>query len=97
MTPCPHCHNPRDHSYRCRTCTNHRRRATRARLDRHAIDATIATHHAPTGLRPRERRAIAARFTALGLPAQEIARILGVTTRTVYRWRARDRDTEPAT
>lgn len=43
------------------------------------------------GLTRRERVLVARGLTGQGLPASEIARILGVTERTVYRWRAEDR------
>lgn len=52
--------------------------------------ATIIREQRPAeGLTRLERVLVAQGFTALGLPAEEIARILGVTPRTVYRWRAR--------
>lgn len=37
------------------------------------------------------RRETAARFTDLGLSDADIARILGVTPRTIHRWRAQHR------
>lgn len=56
-----------------------------------AIDAAVATRQALPGMRPGERRAAGLRLTALGLPAQEIARIFEVEPRTVYRWRSDSR------
>lgn len=42
-------------------------------------------------MRLRERRAAGLTLTDHGLPAAEIARIFGVSPRTVTRWRARRR------
>lgn len=42
------------------------------------------------------RREVAARFTDLGLSSEEVARILGVTPRTIHRWRAQRRTTTGA-
>ena len=39
------------------------------------------------GLTRLERRLVAQGLTERGTPAEEIARIVGVTPRTVYRWR----------
>lgn len=91
--PCHRCGRPRPTGRHCQPCHNERRRAAARRTDPLAITTTVETHHAPPGLRPRERRAIARHFTALGLSAAEIARILGVTPRTIHRWRAHDRQT----
>jgi DNA-directed RNA polymerase specialized sigma24 family protein len=52
--------------------------------------ATIIREQRPAeGLTRLERVLVAQGLTQLGLPAEEIARILAVTPRTVYRWRAR--------
>ena len=54
--------------------------------------ATIIREQRPTqGLTRLERVLVAQGLTNLGLPAEEIARILAVTPRTVYRWRAQQR------
>lgn len=95
--PCTRCRHPRPIGGHCQPCHNRQRRERNARTDQLAIDTTIRDHRATPGLRPHERRAIAAKFTKLRLPAAEIARILGVTPRTVRRWRARDRETADAT
>jgi hypothetical protein len=56
--------------------------------DEHDV-ATIIREQRPTqGLTRLERIKVARGLTAHGLPADEIARILTVTPRTVYRWRA---------
>lgn len=50
---------------------------------------TIIRDQRPTdGLTRLERIQVAQGLTAHGLPAHEIARILSVTPRTVYRWRS---------
>jgi hypothetical protein len=52
--------------------------------------ATIIREQRPAdGLTRLERVRVAQGLTNLGLPAEEIARILAVTPRTVYRWRTR--------
>ncbi|MEV0526002.1 helix-turn-helix domain-containing protein [Streptomyces sp. NPDC050439] len=95
-TRCPRCHTPRNRGAHCQPCHNRQRREATRRLDDTAITFTITNRRATPGLRPHERRAISAQFTALNLPAKEIARILGVTPRTIHRWRARAREGEPA-
>lgn len=95
-TRCRRCRRPRPVGAHCRPCHNQQRREHNARTDQLAITTTVDNRRATPGLRPHERRAAAAQFTALGLPAAEIARILGVSSRTVHRWRARDRENEPA-
>jgi DNA-directed RNA polymerase specialized sigma24 family protein len=80
-------------------CPTHRTRQWRhgdphqkaTRPDPIAIDAAVATRRALPGMRPAERRAAGLRLTALGLPADEIARIFEVDARTVYRWRSASR------
>ena len=57
--------------------------------DEHDVATIIREQRPAEGLTRLERVLVAQGFTALGLPAEEIARILGVTPRTVYRWRAR--------
>jgi hypothetical protein len=61
---------------------------TWAVADEHDV-ATIISQQRPTpGLTRLERKLVARGLTDHGLPAEEIARILNVTPRTVYRWRA---------
>lgn len=51
--------------------------------------ATIIREQRPAaGLTRLERVKVGQGLSSLGLPATEVARILGVTERTVYRWRA---------
>jgi DNA-binding CsgD family transcriptional regulator len=58
--------------------------------DDHDIQTVIQQQRPTEGLTRLERVRVAQGLTALGLPAEEIARILAVTPRTVYRWRARN-------
>ena len=83
-----------------RICFKHRTRITR-HGDPHHTEWTVADDHdvqtiirearPAQGLTRLERIRVAQGLTQLGLPADEIARILNVTPRTVYRWRARTR------
>ncbi|MFD9444987.1 helix-turn-helix domain-containing protein [Streptomyces sp. NPDC060001] len=57
--------------------------------DDHDVQALIREQRPAEGLTRLERVKVAHGLTDLGLPATEIARILGVTQRTVYRWRTR--------
>lgn len=57
--------------------------------DDHDVAAIIRDARPAPGLTRLERVKVARGLTGLGLPATEIARILGVTERTVYRWRTR--------
>lgn len=95
-----HCHVPdcpRTPRRRCRYCHAHLR-ARRLYGSLHATQWTAADEHdvetvvrdaRPTPrLTPRERVMVARALTEKGLPAGEIARIVGVHRRTVYRWRA---------
>lgn len=61
-----------------------------------AIDVAVSDRRALPGMRPAERREAGLRLTALGLPADEIARIFDVDARTVYRWRSYGRTAQPA-
>lgn len=80
-----------------RICHMHRQRLAR-HGDPHFTEWTVAddtdvelivTEQRPApGLTRLERVLVARGFTDHGLPASEIARILGVSERTVYRWRA---------
>lgn len=56
--------------------------------DDHDVDTAIRARQPTPGLTRLERVLVARGLTEHGLPAEEIARILGVTPRTVYRWRA---------
>jgi hypothetical protein len=80
-----------------RICFKHRQRIARhdnphhtewTVADDHDIATVIRDQRPAAGLTRLERVKVAEGFTNLGLPAHEIARILGVTDRTVYRWRA---------
>ncbi|MCM2427363.1 hypothetical protein [Streptomyces sp. RKAG337] len=88
-----------------RICQKHR---VRARLygDPHAtpwatvepldVEAVVARQAKPDGLGAASRHEVARRLTALQLSADEIARILSVSPRTIHRWRAQDRTTTTA-
>lgn len=52
------------------------------------VQALIREQRPAEGLTRLERVLVAQGLTAHGLPADEIARILGVHPRSVYRWRA---------
>ena len=56
--------------------------------DDHDVAAIIREQRPAPGLTRLERVKVARGLTEHHLPASEIARILGVTPRTVYRWRA---------
>jgi hypothetical protein len=60
------------------------------------VAAIIREQRPAEGLTRLERVQVAQGLTAHGLPADEIARILGVTPRTVYRWRSKAH-TDPQT
>jgi DNA-directed RNA polymerase specialized sigma24 family protein len=78
-------------------CDLHRTRITRHHnpdfttwtvADNHDVAAIIRAQRPAPGLTRLERVLVAQGLTAHGLPAEEIARILNVHPRTVYRWRA---------
>lgn len=80
-----------------RLCDRHRTRITRhgnphhtewSVADDHDVAVLIREQRPAAGLTRLERVKVARGLTGLGLPAEEIARILTVTPRTVYRWRA---------
>jgi hypothetical protein len=56
--------------------------------DDHDVAALIREQRPTAGLTRLERVQVAQGLTDHGLPAAEIARILGVHPRSVYRWRA---------
>lgn len=56
--------------------------------DDHDIATVIREQRPDVGLTRLERVKVGQGLSDLGLPATEVARILGVTERTVYRWRA---------
>lgn len=59
--------------------------------DEHDVQTVIREQRPTPGLTRLERVLAAQGLTEHGLPAAEVARILGVTERTVYRWRATTR------
>ncbi|MET8080068.1 helix-turn-helix domain-containing protein [Streptomyces sp. NPDC005303] len=52
------------------------------------VQMLIAEQRPAQGLTRLERVMVGRGLSAHGLPAAEVARILGVTERTVYRWRS---------
>lgn len=56
--------------------------------DDHDIATIIREQRPAEGLTRLERVKVGRGLSDLGLPAHEVARILGVAERTVYRWRA---------
>lgn len=56
--------------------------------DDHDVQAIICEQRPAPSLTRLERVKVARGLTDHGLPASEIARILAVTPRTVYRWRS---------
>ncbi len=78
-------------------CTRHKYRLARYGdphfhtwhvADEHNVAVIVHDRRPARGLTRLERVQVARGLTAHGLPAHEIARILAVTPRTVYRWRA---------
>lgn len=83
-----------------RICHMHRHRLSRhgdphftewSVADDADVQMLIREQRPAEGLTRLERVKVARGLTDLGLPAEEVARILTVTPRTVYRWRAEDR------
>lgn len=82
---------------RHRICHMHRNRLARHRdpnytewtvADEYDVELIIREQRPARGLTRLERVMVARGLTDHGLPAEEIARILDVTPRTVYRWRS---------
>lgn len=80
-----------------RTCLKHQRRIRMygdpnftqwSVADEHDVAVIIREQRPVIGLTRLERVLVAQGLTELGLPADEIARIVGVEPRTVYRWRS---------
>ena len=80
-----------------RLCTKHKQRIALhgdpdftqwTAADEHDVAAIIRDARPAPGLTRLERVLVARGLTQHGLPATEIARILTVTERTVYRWRS---------
>jgi DNA-binding CsgD family transcriptional regulator len=78
-------------------CHKHRHRLRRhgdphfttwTHADPDEVDLLIHNPRPVEGLTRLEQRLIAAGLTKRQIPAEEIARLLHVTPRTVYRWRA---------
>ncbi|MFE4867667.1 hypothetical protein [Streptomyces sp. NPDC056682] len=87
------CGNPaRPQRRQCDPCRNRQWRQryrhgswrTKDDLD---IAAIVAAPRPVDGLTKLERLVIAAKLTERDVPAEEIARVVGVTARTVVRWR----------
>lgn len=80
-----------------RLCEKHRTRIRRhgdpdftewAVADDYDVDLIVREPRPVEGLTRLERVMVARGLTARGVPAEEIARIVTVTPRTVYRWRS---------
>lgn len=80
-----------------RICGMHRQRIWRhgdphhdewSVADEHDVETIIREARAVEGLTRLERVMVARGLTARHIPADEIARIVGVTPRTVWRWKA---------
>jgi hypothetical protein len=56
--------------------------------DEYDVELIVEQARPVEGLTRLERVMVARGLTTRGLPAEEIARIVGVDPRTVYRWRA---------
>lgn len=78
-------------------CHKHRHRirhhgdpnfTTWAHADPDEVDLIVRHPRPVQGLTRLEQRLVAHGLTQRGTPAEEIARLLNVTPRTVYRWRA---------
>lgn len=78
-------------------CNKHQVRVTRHRdphftewgvADEYDVEVIVREQRPVEGLTRLERVMVARGLTARDVPAGEIARIVGVDPRTVYRWRA---------
>ena len=88
---------PRNAAPRRTLCWTHKRRIAHygnpdfthwTVADDHDVATIIREQRPAEGLTRLERVKVGQGLSSLGLPAHEIARILNVTERTVYRWRA---------
>lgn len=78
------------------TCTTHRARAHRAALpaepapavDMDEVAYVVAEHLSAADLPRPEQRAVVVELAGRQVPAQRIAELVGVSERTVHRWRA---------
>ncbi len=95
--PCRINECPRNATHNKTLCDTHRYRIRRYGDPHHTqwgvadntnIQTIIREQRPTQGLTRLERVLVAHGLTAHGLPATEIARILGVHPRTVYRWRS---------
>jgi hypothetical protein len=75
----------------CHSCRPRTRQSKARTADLHVVDSVVHNRRGVPGLSPADQRLISRKLTALGLPAAEIARIVGRTPRTICRWRAADR------
>lgn len=76
------------------TCTSCRPRTYQSKArppDPDVVDSVLHNRRAVTGLCRTDCQSISRKLTALGVPASEIARIVGRSPRTIARWRAADR------
>ena len=94
------CHKPARHQRHL--CDMHRERIRRygdphhntwTVADLYDVEIIARERRPATGLTRLEQRLVARRLTAAKVSAAEIARIVGTTSRTVCRWRAKNRNT----
>jgi hypothetical protein len=80
-----------------RICSMHRARIARhgnpdhthwTTADEFDVDLIVREARPAEGLTGRERVMVARGLTERAVPAEDIARIVGVTPRSVYRWRS---------
>lgn len=92
---CPR--NAATHKTLCHTCRHRIRRygnpdfTTWTHADSDEVALLVRDPRPADGLTRLEQRLVARGLTQRGTPAEEIARILHVTPRTIYRWRATTR------
>lgn len=72
----------------------HAARETWATVDHQDIDFVVEDRLPDWGLTRRSRRIAAQQLDKRGASVDEVAQLLGVTPRTVWRWRAEDTRTE---
>lgn len=69
----------------------HKARETWSTADDYDIELVVHDRLPDWGLTRLGRRIAARQLAARNAPVEEVAELIGVDTRTVYRWRAEDR------